>query len=302
MAVPNDYDTHQINDDDLDRIMDKLNQLVNTINTMYESFNLISQDYSDKVSEIIEGLPKFTSSISPALESLPTLDPERIERGLRESAEIMFENGWWVIPTMPSNFYFQLLNQDVSKQNLTAFLIDYYNDNDCIRLNQIIKGWKLEKFTNNQEIFEDSLWAHKKSKFTLTVPALTIQVEGILRSYFNHISKRSIKAYQEELKKEYKQMFENKEENVHLIDKLLHMQNVEFLDKGINRFTESFDPSEPRDFDDLHRNPLFHGQYKNYNSIEMSTKLFLFLDMLHYILSDLNKHDRKTNNTSLEIK
>jgi len=155
------------------------------------------------------------------------------------------------------------------------------------------KGWKLEEFSNNQEIFEDSLWAHRKSKFTLTVPALTIQVEGILRSYFNHISEWSINAYREELKKEYEQMFESKDENVHLINKLLHMQNVEFLDEGINRFTESFDPGEPRDFDDLHRNPLFHGQYKNYNSIEMSTKLFLFLDMLHYILSDLDNHNQE---------
>ena len=112
--------------------MDNLNRMVNTINTMYESFNLVSQDYSDKISEITEGLSKLT------------LDPERIERGLKESAKIMFENGWWVIPTMPSNFYFQLLNQDVNKQNLTAFLVDYYNDSDCTRLEQMIKdgNWK----------------------------------------------------------------------------------------------------------------------------------------------------------------
>jgi hypothetical protein len=281
------------NDDDFKQIIDSLNRVVNTITTMYDSFNIISQDYSDKILEIAEKTSNLNSSISAAFESLPTLDisSKRIEEDLKKSAKIMFENGWWVIPTMPSNFYFQLVNEkDVNKQNLTAFLVGYYNDNGCIRLNQIIKRWKLEEFTNNQDIFEDSLWAHRESKFTLTVPALTIQVEGILRSYFNHISKRSIKAYQEELKKEYEQMFENKDDNVHLIDKLIHIQNVQFLDEGINRFTESFDPGEPRNFDDLHRNPLFHGQYKNYNSIEISTKLFLFLDMLHYILSDLDKH------------
>lgn len=232
----------------------------------------------------------LSQALKPLTETLDKISPDIIIQKFEKSANIMFSNGWWLIPTMPIPFYINLMEvEDINKKTLTNYLVKYYNENE--RLDHIIGRWKLDEFKDCEEIFEDSLWAHKKSKFTLTVPTLTIQVEGTLRRYFNSTYKLNIKGYREELKQQYDQTKKNENENLSygdVFDQFTKIQNIKFLDQAIDTFTESF-YEKPRNFDDLHRNPLFHGEYENYNTIEMSTKLFLFLDMIHYILNDLEK-------------
>lgn len=235
---------------------------------------------------------EIDTALKPLKETLDKISPELIIQNLEKSAEIMFETNWWLIPSMPFPFYTQLIEfKDINQKDLTDYLVKYHNEKDCIELDNLIKSWKLDEFNEKKEIFEDALWAHKKSKFTLTVPTLTVQVEGVLRNYFDPEFKPQIDGYRRKLKKKYTQTMKNKNEKlsyVDIFDNFTKMQNIKFLKNCIDTFTESFWGEKPRDFDDIHRNALLHGQCKNYTR-EMSTKLFLFLDMIHYILSDLEK-------------
>lgn len=277
-------------DDDVKRIMDKNDDYTHEL---FESFNLLVDNINQIATQIAE-MPDYSDvineSVEQMFENLPT--QEAFERNLEDSAEVLFDNDWWPINSMRMDFYWQLLKQkdEVNKENLTDFIVKYYNEKNCMRLENIIKKWDLDEFKDNQEIIEDSLWAHKKSKFTLTVPALAIQVECIIRSYLDHKSECQFSKYRKELKNQYAGLIDKMDDR---FEKFLAIQNLNFLDKCMENFTKSFSPSTPREFDDLYRNPLFHGQYKNYNSIEMSTKLFLFLDMLHHILSDLEEYNKE---------
>jgi len=91
---------------------------------------------------------------------------------------------------------------------LTKKIVEYFNKHECKELEDIVNSWKLESFSNNKKIFQDALWAHKESKYTLTVPTLTIQVEGVIRSYLDNISKHSIQPSRLSLKKDIKNQFQ----------------------------------------------------------------------------------------------
>lgn len=270
---------------------------------LFKSLNLIPLENNLKqaTSLITESMPDISSEIDKALQPLKdTLDkisPELIIQNLEKSSDIMFNNGWWLIPTMPFPFYTQLVKvEDLNKKDMTEYLVKYHNKNDCGELDNLVKRWELDEFKDLKEIFEDALWAHKKSKFTLSIPALTIQVEATLRMYFNDKLGWNIKSYKKNLKNQYEQTMKNKNGNLSygdIFDNFTKIQNIKFLDERIEKsFAGRIDPAPPRDFDELHRNPLLHGQYKNY-TIEMSTKLFLFLDMIHYILNDLEKSKKR---------
>lgn len=273
---------------------------------LLKSLNLLpfENNAKQKNSAIIETMPDssliskaLSQALEPLMKTLDKISPDLIIQNLEKSAEIMFDNGWWLILTMPFPFYTQLADiKDINKKYLTDYLVKYHNENDCIGLENLIKRWTLDEFKNNKEIFEDALWAHKQSKFTLSVPALTIQVEGTLRSYFYQKLDKNFHVYYNELKKQYTQTIKNKNENLdygEVFERFTKFQNIKFIEEGFKTFMKSFDPGEPRNFDDLHRHPLFHGQFKNYNTIEMSTKLFLFLDMIHSILIDLEKSKKE---------
>ncbi|MEN6552545.1 MAG: hypothetical protein ABFC34_06615 [Methanobacterium sp.] len=280
-------------DDNIKRMLDEYTENLVTINTSFVSLPL--QNYSNQISQRITTImpdfsPLIINAFEPYQKALAKLSTKKFEQDLQESAKIMFDNRWWFIPTMPPTFYLQLLKaEDVNQQNLTDFLVKYHNKDNCAELNNIIKRWKLDEFNENMEIFEDALWAHKESKFTLTVPALTIQVEGIFRSYLDHMSEDNFFKYKTELKTKYGEAIKN-EDKILGFERFIAIQNMKFLDKTMEIFTLRVS-SIPQDYDELYRNALFHGLYKNYSSIEMSTKTILLLDMLHRILSDLEKYE-----------
>ncbi|AUB54909.1 hypothetical protein BK007_01990 [Methanobacterium subterraneum] len=273
---------------------EKMGNLFNLLNLQpfENNLNRIDPPITSSMLDIPDISLEIDTALKPLKETLDKISPELIIQNLEKSAEIMFENGWWLIPSMPFPFYTQLIElKDINQKDLTDYLVKYHNEKDCIELDNLIISWKLDEFNEKKEIFEDALWAHKKSKFTLTVPTLTVQVEGVLRNYFDPEFKPQIDGYRKKLKKKYTQTMKNKNEKlsyVDIFDNFTKMQNIKFLKNGIDTFTESFWGENPRDFDDIHRNALLHGQCKNYTR-EMSTKLFLFLDMIHYILNDLEK-------------
>lgn len=215
---------------------------------------------------------------------------EDIEPRLEKRIKIFFDSGWWLIPSLPYSFFYEVhnLDQELTPTLLTEEIVKYFNDDGCKELDAIVDKWELEFFIENNDIFTDALWAHKKSKYTLTVPALAIQVEGIIRTYLDNITEYNSRPYRDELKKKYE---ESMSQNNGLRS-YMEMKNLEFLEVCLRNYYRSFDPSIPKDFDDLYRNPLFHGQYRNYNSIVISTKLFLFLDMLHDILKDIEEYNK----------
>jgi len=217
------------------------------------------------------------------------------EPDLEKANEILINNGWWFILSLPISSCIKLneVESDVTPENLTKWIVDYHNKDNFKVLEEIVNKWDLKVFNENEEIFKEALWAHKKEKFVLTVPTLTIQVEGILRRYFESISARSVNKYRNELKKECENAIN--ENKLGGMMKFVRLKNLEFIDNKLNEFYGSFNDTNPRQLDDIHRHPLLHGQYLKYGTIEFSTKLFLILDMMHFILSDLEENFKKTD-------
>lgn len=208
---------------------------------------------------------------------------EYTEPRLKKEAEILFNNGWWFLPSLPTDFFYVELDgiTEINEKLLTEKITEYHNKDDFENLEKIVENWSLPYFSDNKQIFEDALWAHKQGKYTLTTPVLTIQVEAAIRNYLQ-LEKFRFKNYVEELKKRCKDSCPEKEG----FNSFMQAQDLNFINKNLEKFYKSFDPTT-KEFDEVYRNPLLHGQDQSYASIESSTKLFLFLDMIHEIIRDI---------------
>jgi len=77
---------------------------------------------------------------------------------------------------------------ELHKQGKTQYasqsIMGYYQRNNCENLARMVDDWESRPlFEPRMHILRDSLEAHREGKYTLSVPALMPQIEGILNDY-----------------------------------------------------------------------------------------------------------------------
>lgn len=65
------------------------------------------------------------------------------------------------------------------KAKLDQDIPEYFRENDYAALWDMVDRWGF--FENRREVFEDAFEAHRNGKYTLSMPALAPQIEGMLR-------------------------------------------------------------------------------------------------------------------------
>jgi len=252
----------------------------------------ISNSISKSVSLIADRLADVGASLSLSItEAFDGMQP-----WLAKASGIMFRNGWWIVHCLPLTFYREIVEQEdaVTPQELTRVVLEYLNRNRGQRIAEVVKHWEVNAFQQRAAIFQDALWAHKRKKYTLTVPVLVFQVEGIIREFIK-TSDNNFTAWRfETVRKKFKEKFdrlssipEGRKITYDDVSAIENYYNLEMLE----RLYSDYDPRDHADPDDVNRNAIGHGLWMNYATIESSTRLFLFLDMLHSMLRQLEHRD-----------
>lgn len=92
------------------------------------------------------------------------------------------------------------------KRELDAAIPEYFRRDEYAPLSKMVEEWQ-EHFRVRCHIFEDALWAHKRGRYTLSIPALTTQVEGIVRDLTGEVggtNRRWIVSFNEAFGFDYK--------------------------------------------------------------------------------------------------
>jgi hypothetical protein len=104
----------------------------------------------------------------------------------KDADEAFKTSGWPIVPSMP----FELRERVVSmhKQGKTRYvsktIMGYYQRNNHRYLIETVETWKNHPlFASRMHIIKDALQAHCDGRYTLSVPALIPQIEGILSEY-----------------------------------------------------------------------------------------------------------------------
>jgi hypothetical protein len=78
---------------------------------------------------------------------------------------------------------------EVVRRELDAAILVYFGREDHAELARMVEGWG-ERFGWRRRIVEDALFAHRSGLYTLSIPALAAQVEGVLRDLTEEYGRR----------------------------------------------------------------------------------------------------------------
>lgn len=264
-----------------------------------EQMSRISQDFTKSFSNQLAQMASISLVTAQTRDAISKLaeEFEKLYPHLAKASQVMFDRGWWIVRCMPLMFYVNLVEREdeVTAEGLTQVIIKYANKNKCEILAKTIAKWHTPAFAERTAIFEQALWAHKRKKYALTVPALIIQVEGVIRQFVKEedggFTDRRFDTVRKRFEDKFKQLSDvphGQKVSYRDVEAIMNYYNLAFLKKLYDRY----DPSQHTEPVDVNRHALSHGLWLTYSTVEMSTKLFLVLDTLHAMLKQV-KEDGK---------
>jgi len=152
---------------------------------------------SSHMSQSLSSMDAFSRAISDQLASFritfrAILDTEAIRRFREQlkldekTAEAFKEANWPIAPSMTMELRNRVieLHSEGKVGYATQSIIGFYRKNNHANLVAMVGRWKKHPlFTQRIHIIEDALQAHMERRYTLSVPALIPQIEGILSEY-----------------------------------------------------------------------------------------------------------------------
>jgi len=168
---------------------DKLKEALVLSNSLFYKKTQNISNLGKRVSEVFEELSKYSEGIGNIFKSIEEIGlqtskafkkiPEELSYSQRE---YLFEEAWYLSEDLPIN-YPRLINDLIDKNDfkkLEKLLINYSNS----KIPEIRE--KVGKyFPKRLKIIKDALNAHKKNIYTLSIPILLIQAEGICKEIIN---------------------------------------------------------------------------------------------------------------------
>lgn len=103
-----------------------------------------------------------------------------------DSVEAFKSAGWTIAPSMSRELRERVVDfyQRNMTRHISQLIVGYYRKNGFEKLNGAIAAWETNPlFTSRMHIFKAALKAHCEKTYTLSVPALLPQIEGILNEY-----------------------------------------------------------------------------------------------------------------------
>ena len=248
------------------------------IEKLNQWLNLISATFQAQVESAAERLiSHFQAQVESAVDSLRPLFKEWDDI-LEQASKIMGNNGWWIVLDLPIDFYSDLIEigDKVTREELTNHIVHRANYKRCERLAKIVEAWEIDVFERRREHFAQALWAHIRKKYCVTVPALLVHIEGIIREFENTPGGWRLEGKM----KKFETRFPQSESPERGLIALMNFYNI----KALKNLYTPHKPEIGTEPIDLNRHAALHGLWLGYSTEVYSTKLFLLLDMLHSML------------------
>ncbi len=243
-----------------------------------EAFNQISQSWQPQFKKIAEKIDAMLKGAEADAEII---------------APLLEKSNLWITPSMPYSLIFDIKelanNNDTRVEAVEKVFLQYFEENDWKMLQEMVESWEVShSFAQRKHIIHDAFDAHKTGKYTLSIPALLPQAEGVLSSITGKGAGKPYKLFDETIQQEYPDILNN-------IAKDILLRFATSLYKGIKpeHFTADKLPlwlkSEGiKESDFMNRHAILHGIHVNYASKINSLRVFLLLDSLYFLVYDEN--------------
>lgn len=179
----------------LERALGLSRQIIN----ITDYFTVISDQNIAKIAKIFENLDFMTRRIALDFSAISTAVNGLFESGIfcelvekveydHRAIDAFKEAGWPITPSVPKHLMQRVveLHKIGKVQYASQVIIGYYRRNNWRNLIQTVNKWTDHSlYTSRMDIILDALDAHCRGKYSLSVPTLLPQIEGILREYIH---------------------------------------------------------------------------------------------------------------------
>jgi len=214
-----------------------------------------------------------------------------IEKTVRVSGsvqELLNKIGLWAVPSLlpyPLSKIMKQLNENKEKEAQTT--LKSFCDSKFIK--KISENWwTVKQFQERKILIHDAVGAHLDSKFTLSIPALLPQIEGIVTDWIiTKVPKEEIPWRQESKTEKFRDLVLDDSLTSKTFETIVN-STMKFILEGpvlstFKDWFESINSAFPN------RNVVSHGKHEDSTyTHENSLKLILLLDTLHHIISNRN--------------
>ena len=145
----------------------------------------ITQGYAAPIREVAAQMATVNTIIYQSLD-WGIFDRLREVAQVKESIDAFTAAGWPIAPSMSPQLVARVvtLYREKRVRYASRVIISFYHRRNFERLNQMVENWAANPlFAPRMHILKDALEAHRQGKYTLSVPALFPQIEGILNDY-----------------------------------------------------------------------------------------------------------------------
>ena len=256
----------------------------------------VGQAFSDVSTSLAKQMEESWSNfLAPAFDQL-TEELAKFQDTLVILAPFLSDTGFWISPSMSVVFVNNLIRvakeSGATQEVFNATFVNRFEANKWELLNRFVENWRDNKyFAPRMRIIEDALEAHVNGKFTLSIPTLFAQAEGIASEILNSptFAGRTGKIMTKVVEDKYGDWAKAVSKNI-LLDFIQSNRGFGRINKEHftrKRFLEWLESTGRVEEDSANRHAVLHGVQINYATKENSLRCFLLLDMLSGMESSL---------------
>jgi hypothetical protein len=204
-----------------------------------------------------------------------------------EIAPILQKASLWIPPFASLDFIRQVIelckNPDITSKDLADLYINLYSENDYALLREMVQSWQVKPyFAERFEVINDALIAHLEHKYTLTIPALLPQIEGIALDISGNKGGHPERTIRDLVGDQNIEVLASvtKEAFLGMLESTLMYTYIGKDFFSPEKFPEYLANNNINAEDCLNRHAILHGVQKNYANEINSLRIFLFLDTL----------------------
>jgi len=274
-----------------EKFYDNVLKISNNIVRVSEQTTSTFQNFVKSVEPFLKEADNFTKHFSSNLAAINISFKDTVDIGIFENLIKGFKkqkdlvdackaSGWPFAPSMPTELRGKIvqLYREGKGRYISRSIIAYYEKNDYQNLKMMVCSWENnDLFQPRMHILRDALEAHCSKKYTLSVPTLIPQIEGIMNDYV-HSNGLIVKLGK--IKEVYEAAIGEEDEYglsgwVIASTVLYHLQNNTYV---YTKFEDEI--RKPINSRQVSRHTVSHGISPNYNKKIHSLKAFLVLDAI----------------------
>jgi len=215
---------------------------------------------------------------------------EEADQDAQAANPLLIRSNLWFPPSAPQALLQDIsrLSQEVSPSSdqVEALFLDYFRDDEWTALRDMCESWEeIPIFVERMHIINDALAAHINGKYTLSVPSLLPQFEGVAAKILgNNIAHGTGNHIARLIRENYPDVHPAASKDPLIKFVVNHL----FIYINFDTFGEELESQGIKAASFLHRHAILHGVHLGYAAPGLSLRAFLLLDALSYIC-DANK-------------